>query len=73
MTERHWKDIKPGWYEIIIQLNEENPHPHKIEIIEWIDKTIQMPDRPCVYTCTDQVVKLKFRYQRDYVFARLRW
>jgi len=73
MTERHWKDIRPGWYEIIIQLNEENPHPHKIEIIEWIDKTIEMPDRHCVYTWTDQVVKLKFRYQRDYVFARLRW
>jgi hypothetical protein len=70
---KRWQEIRPGWHELVIRLNEENPQPHKIEIIEWIDKTIQMPDRHCVYTWTDQVVKLKFRYQRDYVFARLRW
>ena len=73
MTARHWKDIRPGWHEMIIQLNEENPHPHKVEIIEWIENTIEMPSRHCVYTWTDKVVKIKFRYQRDYILARLRW
>ena len=70
---KHWKDIRPGWHELVIHLNEEDPHPHKIEIVEWIEKSVQMPDRHCIYTWTDEIVKIKFRYQRDYVLARLRW
>lgn len=73
MTERHWKDIRPGWHEIVIQLDETNPRTHKIEIIEWIEKSIEMHKRHCVYTWTDEIVKIKFRYQRDYIMARLRW
>jgi hypothetical protein len=73
MTERNWTDVRPGWHEIIIQLNEYNPHQHRIDILEWLDEHIDMPQRHCVYTWTDKVVKIKFRYQRDYVFARLRW
>ena len=70
---KHWKDIRPGWHELVIPLNGENPHPHKIEILEWIDKMIEMPERHCVYTWTDETLKIKFRYQRDYIMARLRW
>jgi hypothetical protein len=73
MTVRRWKDFRPGWHEIIIQLDEDNPHTHRIEILEWIEKNIEMPNRHCLYTWTEEVVKIKFRYQRDYVFARLRW
>jgi hypothetical protein len=70
---KRWQDIRPGWNELVIHLNEENPQVHKIEIIEWVEKTIEMSDRHCVYTWTDEIVKIKFRYQRDYVLARLRW
>lgn len=73
MTARHWQDIRPGWHELVIQLDEENPHPHKIEILEWIENTIEMPNRHCAYTWTDKIVKIKFRYQRDFILARLRW
>ena len=73
MTARHWQDIRPDWHELVIQLDEENPHPHKIEILEWIENTIEMPNRHCVYTWTDKIVKIKFRYQRDFILARLRW
>lgn len=73
MTARHWKDVRPGWYEIIIQLDEENPHTHRTDILEWIEEKIEMSDRHCMYTWTEEVFKIKFRYQRDYIFARLRW
>lgn len=73
MTARDWKDVRPGWHEIIIQLNEEYPHNHRVDILEWIEACIQMPDRHCVYTWTEEIVKIKFRYQRDYILARLRW
>ena len=55
------------------QFDEANPQAHKIEIIEWVEKTIEMPDRHCLYTWTDKIVKIKFRYQRDFIMARLRW
>jgi len=70
---RSWQDIRPGWHELVIQLDEVNPQPHKIEILEWIDNTIEMHERHCVYTWTDEIVKIKFRYQRDFIIARLRW
>jgi hypothetical protein len=73
MVMRSWEDIRPGWYEIVIRLDEENPHTHKIEILEWIAKMIEMHDRHCIYTWTDEIVKIKFRYQRDFIMARLRW
>lgn len=73
MTARHWQDIRPGWHELVIQLDEESPHTHRTDILEWIDSAIEMPDRHCIYTWTEEVVKIKFRYQRDYILARLRW
>ena len=73
MVMRSWQDIRPGWHELVIQLDEVNPQPHKIEILEWIDNTIEMHERHCVYTWTDEIVKIKFRYQRDFIIARLRW
>jgi hypothetical protein len=73
MTARAWKDIRPGWPEIIIQLNEYDPQTHKIEIIEWIEKNIQKVERHCVYTWTENKVRIKFRYERDYIMCRLRW
>ena len=27
-----WEDTRPGWYEIVIRLNEDNPRNHRIEI-----------------------------------------
>ena len=68
-----WEDTRPGWYEIVIRLNEDNPRNHRIEILEWLQDKIDMPDRHTVYTWTTEVFKIKFRYERDYVFARLRW
>ena len=69
----HWKDTRPGWHEIVIQLNEDDPRTHRIELIEWVEKHIEMPNRHCVYSWTDTVFKIKFRYERDYIFMRLRW
>lgn len=68
-----WEDTRPGWYEIVIRLNEDDPRAHRKEIIEWLQDKIDRPDRHTVETWTTEVFKIKFRYERDYVFARLRW
>lgn len=73
MISREWKDIKPGWYELIINLNENDPRTERIEIIEWLETNIEKTYRHCIYTWGYDEFRIKFRYQRDYVFARLRW
>ena len=45
MTERHWKDIRPGWHELVIELNEVDPLDQRREIIDWILTNIQKSDR----------------------------
>ena len=72
MTNQNVENNLAG-YELVIQLHTKNPHSHKIEILDWLFTTIEMPERSCEFTWTDSIVKIKFKYQRDYVFARLRW
>jgi len=73
MTERHWKDIRTGWHELVIELNEVDPLDQRKEVIDWILTNIQKPDRHCLYTWSHAEFKIKFRYERDYILARLRW
>ena len=76
MRNTDWENIKPGWHEIVIKLDEHNPIPQRIELVDWILTNIQNPDRHCLYTWVyDEVwlFKIKFRYERDYILARLRW
>lgn len=73
MRTSDWKHIKPGWHELVIVLNEVDQQAQRIEIVDWILTNIQKPDRHCLYTWEYAEFRIKFRYERDYILARLRW
>lgn len=73
MISREWEDIKPGWYEHVIKLDENDPRTHITEIVEWLEKNIQKIERHCMYTWNYDEFKVKFRYDRDYIMCSLRW
>ena len=70
---RSWKDIRPGWYEHVIKLDENRRLEHRHEIIDWLCNKIEKYDRHSIYTWDFFEVRIKFRYQRDYIFCSLRW
>lgn len=73
MRTSDWEHIKPGWHELVIVLNEVDRQAQRIEIVDWILTNIQKPDRHCLYTWSHAEFRIKFRYERDYILARLRW
>jgi hypothetical protein len=73
MTTRHWKDIRPGWYEHVIKLDENRRKEHRIEVIDWLCNKIENYERHTLCTWDEFEVRIKFRYQRDYIFCSLRW
>jgi hypothetical protein len=73
MRTSNWEHIKPGWHELVIVLNEVDQQAQRIEIVDWILTNIQKPDRHCLYTWSHDEFLIKFRYERDYILARLRW
>ena len=73
MRTSDWEHIKPGWHELVIVLNEVDQQAQRIEIVDWILTNIQKPDRHCLYTWSHAEFLIKFRYERDYILARLRW
>ena len=66
-----WEDTKPGWHEIELNLNGQ-PKRYR-EIIEWLYNTIDKCERHCRWFQTSMGIKIKFRYERDYIVATLRW
>jgi hypothetical protein len=77
MSDTDWENIKPGWHELVIKLGENDiTFSQRREIVDWIITNIQKSERHCLYTWEyDEVwlFKIKFRYERDYILARLRW
>lgn len=77
MKNIDWENIKPGWHELVIKLNMYGLAEQRIEIIDWIIANIQKSERHCVYAWMHNEIcwlfKIKFRYERDYILARLRW
>lgn len=66
-----WHDTKPGWYEIELNLNGQ-PKRYR-EIVEWLYNTIDKCERHCRWFQTSVGIKIKFRYERDYIICTLRW
>lgn len=69
-----WKGTQPGWYEHIIVFN--NIHDgdtvHE-NIVYWLYDTIDKPERHARWARFPGSMKIKFRYERDYLLFLLRW
>lgn len=66
-----WFDTKVGWHELELNLNGQVKRYR--EIIEWLYNTIDKPERHCRWFETTVGIRIKFRYERDYILATLRW
>jgi hypothetical protein len=68
-----WKDIKPGWHETIISLDVKNSEGKMIDVIKWLYDNVDKCERHARWTTTNASIKIKFRYERDYILCTLRW
>lgn len=66
-----WHDTKPGWHQLELNLNGQVKRYR--EVIEWLYEIIDKPERHCRWFQTSVGIKIKFRYERDYILATLRW
>lgn len=66
-----WLDTKPGWHEIELNLN---GHPKRYyEVIDWLYTSIDNCERHARWFESAYGIKIKFRYERDYILCTLRW
>jgi hypothetical protein len=66
-----WEDTKPGWHEV--ELNLSGQINRYREIMEWLYNSIDKCERHCRWFQTATGIKVKFRYERDYILFTLRW
>lgn len=66
-----WHNTKVGWHELELNLNGNQKRCD--EVMEWLYNTIDKPERHCRWFLTVTGIKIKFRYERDYIVALLRW
>lgn len=66
-----WEDTKPGWHEAEVNLNGQINRYR--EITEWLYNSIDKCERHCRWFQTTYGIKVKFRYERDYILFTLRW
>jgi hypothetical protein len=74
-VNKGWDDTNRGWHELIVKV--EGPTKH-MEIVQWLYEHVDKPENHCrwVYLSlldNECISKIKFRYERDYIWARLKW
>ena len=71
---RGWEDDHPFWYkhDVVTQSQTELDKTHK-EIVLWLYKNIDDPERHCRWTRQVLDISVKFRYEKDYVWFKLRF
>lgn len=72
---RHWTDHK--WHEIKLSLDHISTLSEKYdycnEILSWIIENIEGYQRHSRWDMTFEGIRVKFRYERDYLIFTLRW
>jgi hypothetical protein len=74
-VRRGWDNTNPGWHTLVLEdrfgeLDVDKLHQ---DVVQWIMDTVENPLRHCVWHRTDHAVAVRFRYERDYIVATLRW
>jgi len=71
-----WENTKPGWRELVIPIRNES---HWTSIVKWMHENLDKCERHCRWIMTYDdttsafTFKIKFRYERDFMWCRLRW
>ena len=71
---RGWEDDHPYWHihDIVTQSRTELDETHN-EVVHWLYKNIDNPERHCRWTRQVLTISVKFRYERDCVWFKLRF
>jgi hypothetical protein len=71
---RGWDDDHPYWYQhgVLAQNQTELDKMHQ-EIVHWLYKNIDNPERHCRWTRQVLAISVKFRHEKDYLWFKLRF
>lgn len=73
----HWygKDDDSKWYEFRIENKLTTNEYFRLyeNIVKWLEASIDAPTRHARWNITTDCIKVKFRYERDYMMCVLRW
>jgi len=77
-VKRGWTETNPGWHEVIIWHNDDdwilqNAQKKHVEILIWLYDNIDKCERHCRWCHTPGTTRVKFRYERDYIWFNLTW
>jgi len=72
-----WENANIGWYEYHVKFNDAASIEELIgkgeEIVEWLYKNIDNPERHARWAPYDVGMRVKFRFEKDAVLFALRW
>lgn len=69
-----WEGTNPGWYEVILHVEDPPETVNRFtQTIEWMKENIQGYKKHCRWYYAGNYLKYKFRYERDYLWFKLRW
>ena len=71
---RGWEDDHPYWHqhELVAQ-TQTGADKLQQEVVFWLYKTIDKPERHCRWTRQGLTISVKFRYEKDYLWFKLRF
>jgi len=80
-AKRGYDSDHPGWLELVIANSRDifESYDQYIVIVQWLTTTIEEPYRHARWTIDvhtengNYSTRVKFRYERDYIIACLRW
>ena len=69
-----WSETNPGWYEVVLYVQEPNETIIKYSLtVDWIKDNVHGYKKHVRWMYAGNYLKYKFRYERDYLWFKLRW
>jgi hypothetical protein len=73
---KDFRHDKPGWYHIDLfetEIGTSKLDKLQADVIQWMYETVDNCERHCRWYRTQEGMCLKFRYERDYIWFKLKW
>lgn len=70
---KSWQDMKPGWYELEINFDEDKEDEFCSEFLLWLYERVDLCERHALWMVSTGKIRLKFRHERSFILCNLRW
>lgn len=72
--QKGWAGTNPGWYQLTIVIEGPRESILKyLETIAWLGRHVDGYHKHVCWMYAGNYLKYKFRYERDYVWFKMRW